>query len=157
MPRRRSACFRAFVTCKVQTFQEPGFALLLPRQPPCLLLTCSSPLLAMPSFSFAFTDSLPRSHLQHPGRTPIARQRHPGAGSQEEQAATLARRRAGAEPQTWAGGARALGMGQTGARKCPALPCISSCRGQLGPQGKVEDMVRERGQGEGKDSNAGKM
>lgn len=48
-------------------------------------------------------------------------------------------------------------MGQTVARRCPALPCTSSCRGQLGPQSKVEDMVRERGQGEGEERDAGKM
>ena len=50
-----------------------------------------------------------------------------------------------------------MAMGQMVARRYPALLCISSCRGQLEPQSKVEDMVRERGQGEGKDRDAGKM
>lgn len=48
-------------------------------------------------------------------------------------------------------------MGQMVARRCPVLPCISSCRGQLGPQSKVEDMARQRGQGEHEDRVAGKM
>lgn len=71
----------------------------------------------------------------------------------------IPRRKPEAEQQTWAGGGvlGILGMGQMVARRCPVLPCISSCREQPGPQSKVEDMARERGQGEGEDRDAGKM
>lgn len=48
-------------------------------------------------------------------------------------------------------------MGKTAAGRYCALPCIPGCRGQLGPQSKVEDLVRERGQGEGENRDAGKM
>lgn len=48
-------------------------------------------------------------------------------------------------------------MGQMDARQCPALPSNLSFRDQLRTYSKVEDVVRERSQGEGEDRDVEEM